>query len=121
MELRPLKTSLKTFSDTQQKTIEDATRGEFERNKLNQKIGELETELRIARKDTEELSVNYKTLVEQKNTLMQQLSHFEKDSFEIQARVRRGIEAEREVETKDKNLGSLKDKERDLQRKLETT
>lgn len=83
MELRPLKTSLKTFSDTQQKTIEDATRGEFERNKLQQKVSELETELRIARKDTEELSASYKTLVEQKNILMQQLSHFEKDSFEI--------------------------------------
>jgi hypothetical protein len=49
------------------------------------------------RKDTEELSANYKCLVLEKNMLMEQLSLFEKDSFEIQARVKRGLEAERDV------------------------
>ena len=50
---------------------------------------------------------------------MQQLQLFEKDSYEIQARVKRGIEAEQETKIKDTQLGSLKDKERDLQRQLD--
>lgn len=45
---------------------------------------------------------------------MTQLSMFEKDSFQIQARVKRGLEAEKESQHKDTQLGSLKDKERDL-------
>lgn len=43
MELSHVKSSLKTVSADQQRTIEDATRGEFERNKLTQKVRELET------------------------------------------------------------------------------
>lgn len=35
LELRPLKGALKSYSESQQKTIEEATRSEFERNKLN--------------------------------------------------------------------------------------
>lgn len=51
----------------------------------------------MGRKDTEELAQNYQKMVQEKNILMQQLALFEKDSFEIQARVKRGIEAERDV------------------------
>lgn len=51
----------------------------------------------MSRKDTQELSESYQKMVQEKNNLMQQLSLFEKDSYEIQARVRRGIEAENEV------------------------
>ena len=58
---------------------------------------ELETQLQMGRKDTEELAQNYQKMVQEKNVLMQQLALFEKDSFEIQARVKRGIEAERDV------------------------
>ena len=50
---------------------------------------------------------------------MQQLTVFEKDSFEIQARVKRGIEAEREVEQKDQTVETLKDQKRDVERQLE--
>ena len=36
LELRPLRGTLKSYSDSQQKTIEEATKTEFERNKLTQ-------------------------------------------------------------------------------------
>ena len=51
---------------------------------------------------------------------MQQLSLFEKDSYEIQARVRRGIEAENEVQVKDQTVEQLKDQKRDVERTLES-
>ena len=41
LELRPLKDSLKNYSEKEQKNIEDMTRGEFEKNKLGQKVREL--------------------------------------------------------------------------------
>ena len=63
----------------------------------------------MSRKDTEELSVNYQKLVQEKNALMQQLTLFEKDSFEIQARVKRGLEAERDVQVKEEAVENLKD------------
>ena len=49
---------------------------------------------------------------------MQQLALFEKDSFEIQARVKRGLDAERDNQHKEATLGTMKDKERDLERQL---
>ena len=45
MELKHVKTTLKTATDAQQKQVEESTRGEFERNKLTQKVRELETQL----------------------------------------------------------------------------
>ena len=50
---------------------------------------------------------------------MQQLALFEKDSFEIQARVKRGIEAERDVQVKEQTVESLRDQKRDVERVLE--
>ena len=50
---------------------------------------------------------------------MQQLTLFEKDSFEIQTRVKRGLEAEREVQNKDIAVEDLKDQKRDVERILE--
>ena len=119
MELNHVKTSLKTTTDNQREMVEDNTRGEFERNKLTQKVRELETQLQMSRKDTEELAANYQKLVQEKNALMQQLTLFEKDSFEIQTRVKRGLEAEREVQNKDLAVVDLKDQKRDVERILE--
>ena len=119
MELNHVKTSLKTTTETQREMVEDNTRGEFERNKLTQKVRELETQLQMSRKDTEELAANYQKLVQEKNALMQQLTLFEKDSFEIQTRVKRGLEAEREVQNKDQVVEDLKDQKRDVERILE--
>ena len=73
----------------------------------------------MSRKDTEELAANYQKLVQEKNALMQQLTLFEKDSFEIQTRVKRGLEAEREVQNKDQVVEDLKDQKRDVERILE--
>ena len=97
MELNHVKSTLKNATEGNIRTIEESTRGEFERNKLVQKVRELETQLQISKKDTEELSASYRSLVQDKNALMEQLTQFEKDSFEIQARVKRGLEAERDV------------------------
>ena len=94
------------------------TRGEFEKNKLNQKVRDLETQLQISAKDTQELSESYQKMVKEKNALMQQLTMFEKDSFEIQTRVKRGLEAERDVQEKQVVMENMKDKERDLEREL---
>lgn len=51
---------------------------------------------------------------------MQQLTLFEKDSFEIQARVKRGLEAEKESQEKDVSLETLKEAKRNVERQLES-
>ena len=71
MELNHVKCTLKTTTEGHNQAIEDQTRGEFERNKLTQKVRELETQLAMSRKDTEELSANCQKLVQEKNALMQ--------------------------------------------------
>lgn len=50
---------------------------------------------------------------------MQQLAQFEKDSFEIQAKVRRGIDLSKESEKVERTVGELRERERDLVRQLE--
>jgi hypothetical protein len=50
---------------------------------------------------------------------MQQLSQFEKDSFEIQAKVRRGIDLSKESEKVERNVIELRERERELVRQLE--
>ena len=47
------------------------TRAEFERNKLTQKVRDLEAQLSLSKQDTQDLANNYKQLVTEKNTLMQ--------------------------------------------------
>lgn len=43
LELNHVKCTLKTTTESQKGVIEESTRGEFERNKLTQKVRELET------------------------------------------------------------------------------
>ena len=95
------------------------TRAEFERNKLTQKVRDLEAQLSLSKQDTQEIAVNYKQLVAEKNTLLQQLSLFEKDSFEIQAKVKRGIELSNQSEQAERTVSEMRDRERDLIRQLE--
>ena len=45
MELNHVKCTLKNTTENQREMVEDNTRNEFERNKLNQKVRELETQL----------------------------------------------------------------------------
>ena len=54
--------------------------------------------------DTEDLRKNYKELCEQKAILVQQLTMFEQDSFEIQAKVKRGFEAQKLNERTERTL-----------------
>jgi hypothetical protein len=51
--------------------------------------------------------------------LIQQLSLFEKDSFEIQAKVKRGIELSNQSEQAERTVSEMRDRERDLIRQLE--
>lgn len=57
-----------------------------------------------------------KALISEKQTLINQLAAFEKDSFEIQARVKHGLESEQTAEALGLQVAALKDKERLLQR-----
>lgn len=50
---------------------------------------------------------------------MQQLAQFEKDSFEIQAKVKRGIDLSKESEKVERTVSEMRDRERDLVRQLE--
>ena len=43
LELNHVKSTLRNTTENQREMVEDNTRGEFERNKLNQKVRELET------------------------------------------------------------------------------
>ncbi len=47
------------------------------------------------------------------------MKHLEKESFDIQARVRRGIEVERENENMNKSVEAQREKERELARQVE--
>ena len=51
--------------------------------------------------------------------LVEQIRNFEKESFEIQTKVKRGLEAESETKTAGEAISSLKDTERELQRQLD--
>lgn len=71
LQLRPLKESLAQFSESQRQTIEEMTKSDFEKNKLRQKVRELESHLDLARADVDELSGKYRELVQEKNALLE--------------------------------------------------
>lgn len=50
---------------------------------------------------------------------MEQLRIFEKESYEIQAKIKRGFEVERENENIAKAVDTMRDKERDFIRQIE--
>lgn len=49
LQLRPLKSQLENYSLSTQKTIEDNVRNEYERNKLQNRVIELQNELEVKR------------------------------------------------------------------------
>lgn len=67
----------------------------------------------LAKRDLVELNVKYTSLVHQNQKLIDQLKILEQESFEIQARIRRGIEVERENENITKTVDQYKEKERE--------
>jgi len=52
--------------------------------------------------------------------LIEQIRKFEQESFEIQMKVKKGIEVENENKTHGEAISSLKNQERDLQRQIDT-
>lgn len=69
--------------------------------------------------ENQELSLQIKTLAAEKAQMTHQLTLFEKDSLEIQSKVKRGVEAQQESSEAQRTIANLRDKERDLTRQLE--
>ena len=98
LQLRPLKSQLEQYSQSTQKQIEEAVKLDYDRGRLQAKLNEISTERDLAKQEATELQVKYNTLLSQNERLKEQLRVLEQESFEIQARLRRGIEVERENE-----------------------
>lgn len=62
------------------------------------------------------MSQKYANITVQNQKLIEQLQILEKESFEIETRIRRGLEIEKENKNNDKSIQILKDSERELQR-----
>ena len=65
------------------------------------------------------MNAKYNNIMVQNQKLIEQLRLFEKDSYEIQAKIKRGFEVEKENEGHSKYIESLRDKERELLRQVE--
>jgi len=94
-------------------------RSEFERGRLQQKAVELQNELDVKKRELEDLNGKHTHVLSQNSKLMEQLKLFEQESYEIQNKIRRGFEVERENENIGKVIEDLRNTERDLLRQLE--
>jgi hypothetical protein len=68
----------------------------------------------------EELVSQNFTLTEQNTVLVEQIRNFEKQSFEIQAKIKRGIEVETENQENDAKISNFKDTERGFHTQIST-
>ena len=119
LQLRPLKAQLENFSESNRAQIEGSARTEFERDKLQRAQIDLQNDYERVRADYQEVSDQNLVLTQQNAVLVEQLRNFEKESFEIQTKVKRGLEADAESKTAGAAISSLKDTERELQRGLD--
>ena len=119
LQLRPLKSQLENFSLSTQKTIEENVRNEYEKNKLQSKVTELQNDLDIKKNEISDLNQKYNNLIVQNTKLIETLKVFERESFEIQTKIRRGFEVEKENENIAKTVESLRNNERELHRQIE--
>ena len=71
MQLRPLKEHLQSLSGESLRQVEQATRAEHDKQKLHQRVRELETQLQTKEVENSELNNNYRQLVQDKNKLLQ--------------------------------------------------
>ena len=65
----------------------------------------------LAKQEVAELQVKYSTLLQQNERIKEQLRLLESESFEIQARVRRGVEVERENENISRTVEAQRDRD----------
>ena len=119
LQLRPLKSQLENFSLSTQKTIEENVRNEYEKNKLQSKVTELQNDLDIKKNEISDLNQKYNNLIVQNTKLIETLKVFERESFEIQTKIRRGFEVEKENENIAKTVESLRNNERELHRQID--
>ena len=94
-------------------------RSEYEKSKLQGRCVELQNDLDVARNDLNDLNAKHTHLIAQNSKLIEQLKLFEKESFEIQSKIRRGFEVERENENINKSVEQYRQIERDLNKQLD--
>lgn len=112
-------TQLENYSQSTQKQIEESARADHERTRLQSKLTEAQHERDQAKQELAELNVKHSSAIAQNQRLLEQLRIFEQESFEIQARIRRGVEIERENENMAKNVEAQRERERDMARQAE--
>jgi hypothetical protein len=71
---------------------------DYDRSRLQSKLTEVQGERDLAKDELGQLNAKHSAVVAQNARLIEQLKALEQESFEIQARIRRGIEVERENE-----------------------
>jgi len=114
-----LKTQLENFSQATQKQIEEAVRSDFDRQKLNSRVTELQSERDLLKDELSTLNSKHSALLATNSRLVEQLKSLEQESFEIQARIRRGIEVERENENISRSVEQQREREREQARVIE--
>lgn len=73
----------------------------------------------MAKGELAELQAKHTTVTTQNAKLLEQLRMFEKETFELEARIRRGIEVERENHNMTRTQEQQREKERELSRSIE--
>jgi inhibitor of KinA sporulation pathway (predicted exonuclease) len=84
---------------------------DYDRSRLSQKLIELQSERDLLKSELSELELKHTSLLTQNERLKDQLRILEQESYEIQARVRRGIEVERENENISRSVEQQREKE----------
>lgn len=92
---------------------------DYDRSRLQSKVQDLTNERDLAKDELSQLNTKHSTLVAQNARFVEQLKSLEQESFEIQARIRRGIEVERENENMSRSAEQQREKEREQARVIE--
>ena len=73
----------------------------------------------MTRNELGDLNAKHTHLLTQNSKLIEQLKIFERESFEIQNKIRRGFEVERENENITKTVEQYRHAERDLKKQID--
>jgi len=82
-------------------------------------VTELQNELDIKRNDLDALQRKQTQVESENQKLLDQLRDFERESYEINARIRKGMDVEKENETVGRQLDAMRSRERELEREVE--